>query len=144
MGGQRIRRAGIPSTAAAFGQNALVLAPLSNNGQIRSFSRFLENALQCTRKFGIIDRERVEDILREHGFQLSDLADSRKTAELGKLLNANFLVRPLVMPLAGGLFLESRWQGIGYRRGQCDNQGYTAQCRCRGKSLQGSEAHRAG
>jgi formylglycine-generating enzyme required for sulfatase activity len=99
--------------AAAFGQNALVLAPLQNDGgveagQIQSLTRLLENALQRTRKFDIIDRGAAEDILREHGFQLSDLSDTRKTAELGKLLNANFLVRPSVMPLAGDLFLESR------------------------------------
>jgi formylglycine-generating enzyme required for sulfatase activity len=98
---------------AAFGQDVLVLAPLQNDGeieegQIQSLTRFLENALQRTWKFDIIDRGAVVDILREHGFQLSDLADSRKTAELGKLLNANFLVRPSVMPLAGDLFLESR------------------------------------
>jgi TolB-like protein len=99
--------------AAAFAQNTLVLAPLQNDGkvedgQIRTLTRLLENALQRTKKFDIIDRGAVEDILKEHGFQLSDLSDSRKTAELGKLLNANYLVRPSVMPLAGDLFLESR------------------------------------
>ncbi|MDR2661558.1 MAG: SUMF1/EgtB/PvdO family nonheme iron enzyme [Treponema sp.] len=99
--------------AAAFAQNVLVLAPLQNegrieDGQIRSLTRLLENALQRTGKFDIIDRGAAEDILREHGFQLSDLSDSRKTAEVGKVLNANFLVRPSVMPLAGELFLESR------------------------------------
>jgi formylglycine-generating enzyme required for sulfatase activity len=98
---------------AAFGQDVLVLAPLQNDGeieegQIRSLTRLLENALQRTLKFDIIDRGAVEDILREHGFQLSDLADSRKTAELGDILGADFLVRPSVMPLAGDLFLESR------------------------------------
>jgi TolB-like protein len=99
--------------AAAFAQNALVLAPLQNEGgvedaQVRTLTRLLENALQRTRKFDIIDRGAVEDILKEHGFQISDLSDNRKTAELGKLLNANYLVRPSVMPLAGDLFLESR------------------------------------
>jgi hypothetical protein len=101
------------STAAVFGQDVLVLAPLQNDGQIeegqiRTLTRLLENALQRTRKFDIIDRGAVEDILREHGFQLSDLADSQKTVELGDILGANFLVRPSVMPLAGDLFLESR------------------------------------
>ncbi|MDR2661559.1 MAG: DUF1566 domain-containing protein [Treponema sp.] len=99
--------------AAAFAQNVLVLAPLQNDGgiaegQIRSLTRLLENALQRTGKFDIIDRGATEDILREHGFQLSDLSDSRKTAEVSKVLNANYLVRPSVMPLAGDLFLESR------------------------------------
>jgi formylglycine-generating enzyme required for sulfatase activity len=97
----------------AFGQNILVLAPLLNEGgieevQIRTLSRLLENAIQRTRRFDIIDRGAAEDILKEHGFQLSDLSDTRKTAELGRVLNANFLVRPSVMPLAGDLFLESR------------------------------------
>jgi TolB-like protein len=99
--------------ATVFGQNSLVLAPLQNagkveDGQIWSLTRLLENAIQRTRKFDIIDRGAVEDILKEHGFQLSDLSDTRKTAQLGKLLNANYLVRPSVMPLAGDLFLEAR------------------------------------
>ena len=72
-------------SVAAFAQNALVLAPLQNDGkiedgQIRTLTRLLENALQRTRKFDIIDRGAVEDILKEHGFQLSDLSDTRKTA----------------------------------------------------------------
>jgi TolB-like protein len=97
----------------AFGQDVLVLAPMQNDGeiedgQIRTLTRLLENALQRTRRFDLIDRGAVEDILKEHGFQLSDLADARKTVEVGKLLNANYLVRPSVMPLAGDLFLESR------------------------------------
>jgi TolB-like protein len=101
------------SAVLAFGQDVLVLAPLQNDGeiedvQIKTLTRLLENALQRTQRFEIIDRGAVEDILKEHGFQLSDLADARKTVELGKLLNANYLVRPSVMPLAGDLFLESR------------------------------------
>jgi formylglycine-generating enzyme required for sulfatase activity len=99
--------------AAAFGQNSLVLAPLLNEGgieevQIRTLTRLLENAIQRTGRFNIIDRGAVEDILREHGFQLSDLSDSWKTAELGRMLNANYLARPSVMPLAGVLYLEAR------------------------------------
>jgi TolB-like protein len=99
--------------AAAFCQDALVLAPPQNDGgvedgQVRTLTRLMENALQRTQKFEIIDRGAVEDILKEHGFQLSDLSDNRKTAELGKLLNADYLVRPSVMPLAGDLFLEAR------------------------------------
>jgi predicted xylose isomerase-like sugar epimerase len=67
-------------SAAAFAQNALVLAPLQNeggveDGQIRTLTRLLENALQRTRRFEIIDRGAVEDILKEHGFQVSDLED---------------------------------------------------------------------
>jgi formylglycine-generating enzyme required for sulfatase activity len=101
------------AAAAAFAQNTLVLAPMQNEGevedvQIRALTRLLENALQRTRKFDVIDRGAVEDILKEHGFQLSDLSDTRKTAELGGILNANYLVRPSVIPLAGDLFLESR------------------------------------
>jgi hypothetical protein len=102
----------VPANPASS-QNVLVLAPLQNNGkiaagQIQTLTRFLENALQCTGPFEIIDRSAAEDILKEHGFQLSDLSDARKTAKLGGLLNANYLVRPSVMPLAGDLFLESR------------------------------------
>jgi hypothetical protein len=50
----------------------------------------------------------VEDILGEHGFQLSVLSDTRKTVEMGKILNARYLVRPTVIPLASDLFLEAR------------------------------------
>jgi hypothetical protein len=99
--------------AAVFGQNSLVLAPLLNEGgieevQIRTLTRLLENAIQRTGRFNIIDRGAAEDILREHGFQLSDLSDTRKTAEVGRVLNADYLARPSVMPLAGVLYLEAR------------------------------------
>jgi hypothetical protein len=33
-----------------------------------TLTRLLENAIQRTRKFDIIDRGAVEDILKEHGF----------------------------------------------------------------------------
>ncbi|MDR1788562.1 MAG: SUMF1/EgtB/PvdO family nonheme iron enzyme [Treponema sp.] len=81
---------------------------LNKGRQISSLTRLMENAIQRTRRFKILDRGAIEDILREHDFQQDDLADSRKTVKMGELLGANYFMRPSVIPLAGTLYLEAR------------------------------------
>jgi TolB-like protein len=46
-----------------------------------------------TAKVGLVDRTIVEQVLREHNFQTGDWSNQQKTAELGKALNADWVVR---------------------------------------------------
>ncbi|MDR2701981.1 MAG: hypothetical protein LBB72_06100, partial [Spirochaetaceae bacterium] len=46
-----------------------------------------------TRQVNLVDRTVVDRIIREHNFQLEDWSDKDKTAELGKALNADWIVR---------------------------------------------------
>jgi TolB-like protein len=46
-----------------------------------------------TRKVGLVNRSIVDRVLREHSFQAGDWSDERKTAELAKALNANWIVQ---------------------------------------------------
>jgi TolB-like protein len=41
----------------------------------------------------MVDRSVVERVLREHSFQAGDWANQQKTAELGTVLNADWIVR---------------------------------------------------
>ena len=56
-------------------------------------SRAFNIRLGNTHKVKIVDREIVERVLKEHAFQAGDWSNEDKTAELGKALNANWIVR---------------------------------------------------
>ena len=61
----------------------------SANVLTRVFYNRLGNANVVT----LVDRSIVERVIREHQFQLGDWSNDRKTAELGKALNADWIVR---------------------------------------------------
>ncbi|MDR2718889.1 MAG: hypothetical protein LBB89_12620 [Treponema sp.] len=46
-----------------------------------------------TNKVSLVDRGVVERVLREHSFQAGDWSNAQKTAELGKALNTDWIVR---------------------------------------------------
>jgi len=46
-----------------------------------------------TQKVSFVDRSIVDRVLQEHRFQLSDWSNAQKTAEMGKALNADWIVR---------------------------------------------------
>jgi TolB-like protein len=46
-----------------------------------------------TNRVSLVDRGVVERVLQEHRFQAGDWSDSQKTAELGRALNADWIVR---------------------------------------------------
>ena len=56
-------------------------------------SRAFNIRLGNTHKVILVDREIVERIIQEHSFQAGDWSNQQKTAELGKALNANWIVR---------------------------------------------------
>jgi len=49
--------------------------------------------LQATGQVRIVTRTNFDAMMKEHRFQLSDLSDNKKTAQLGKALSANWVVR---------------------------------------------------
>ena len=56
-------------------------------------SRAFNIRLGNTHKVVLLDRDVIERVLREHSFQAGDWSNQQKTAELGKALNANWIVR---------------------------------------------------
>jgi TolB-like protein len=46
-----------------------------------------------TNKVSLVDRNVVDRVLREHSFQAGDWSNEQKTAELGKALNSDWIVR---------------------------------------------------
>ncbi|MDR3302237.1 MAG: hypothetical protein LBT01_06880, partial [Spirochaetaceae bacterium] len=55
--------------------------------------------LQARRVVRVTTRANFEAVMKEHKFQISDLSDDKKTAELGKGMNANWIVRGQVQKL---------------------------------------------
>jgi len=55
--------------------------------------------LQATGKVRVVSRTNFEAMMKEHRFQLSDLSDDKKTAQLGKALSANWITRGQVQKL---------------------------------------------
>jgi TolB-like protein len=46
-----------------------------------------------TNRVSLVDRNVVDRVLREHSFQAGDWSDAQKTAELGRALNSDWIVR---------------------------------------------------
>ena len=55
----------------------------------------------------VVDRNNFDKIMAEMKFQMSDLADDKKVAELGKALGANSIIRGSVMALGGQTVITS-------------------------------------
>lgn len=52
----------------------------------------IEEVLSMRTDLRVIDRSRVETAMEEQAFQQSDWSDNSKTAEIGKALNADYIV----------------------------------------------------
>jgi formylglycine-generating enzyme required for sulfatase activity/TolB-like protein len=90
--------------ACAFGQQAkLVVTPFENRGAkldtaaLNNLQDYLINAFIKTRRFQVPDRNALELLAKEQKFQLSDWADDSKSAQMGKVLNADYIVRVIIM-----------------------------------------------
>ena len=64
-----------------------------NATEANMISRAFNIRLGNTHKVILVDRDIVERIIKEHSFQAGDWSNQQKTAELGKALNANWIVR---------------------------------------------------
>jgi len=64
-----------------------------NAAEANMISRAFNIRLGNTHKVVLVDRDIVERIIQEHHFQAGDWSNQQKTAELGRALNANWIVR---------------------------------------------------
>ena len=67
--------------------------------EAESVTELFISQLVANRTLRVVDRNSFDMIMNEMRFQASDWADSRRVAELGRMLNANSIVchnRPLV------------------------------------------------
>ena len=90
----------------AFGQQAqpkLVVPPFENRGTrqdvgvLNNLQDYMINAFINTGRFQVPDRNALALLAEENKFQVSDWADEKKSAEMGKVLNADYIVRVIVM-----------------------------------------------
>jgi TolB-like protein len=85
--------------AALYGQQPVVaVAPFDAISGISAadanmITRVFMIRLGNTQKVAIVDRSIVDRILKEHSFQAGDWSNSQKTAEIGKALNSDWIVR---------------------------------------------------
>ncbi len=59
-------------------------------------AEILVSELSRSGSFILIERNRLEDVLRELEFQMSDLADSESSAKVGRILNCQYLMTGVV------------------------------------------------
>jgi TolB-like protein len=85
--------------AALFGQQPVVaVAPFDAISGISAtdanmITRVFFIRLGNTNKVSLVDRNVVDRVLREHSFQTGDWSNQQKTAELGRALNSDWIVR---------------------------------------------------
>jgi formylglycine-generating enzyme required for sulfatase activity len=63
--------------------------------------------LQSARAVRVVMRDRFASVMREHQFQMTDFSNDEKTAELGKALNADWIVRVSVRKLQNRLVVTA-------------------------------------
>lgn len=76
---------------------ALVVSVIENKttnsllDQVNLVDRLI-TTLTETRQFRLIEREKMEELLKEHKFQMSGFSDPTKASEIGKMLGADMLI----------------------------------------------------
>ena len=60
--------------------------------------------LAASKRVIVVDRRRADAIMRELKFQASDFSDRRKTAELGRVSNANVIIHGQLMRMGDKIF----------------------------------------
>jgi hypothetical protein len=94
-----------------FGQQRLVVPPFQNRNsgidttQIETLTDLFINAIQRTNRFEVPDRDALALLMREHKFQMSDWSDDAKTVEMGRVLNANYIMRVIVSKIDTDVYL---------------------------------------
>jgi len=92
-------------TALCFSQQVFVaVAPFEAKDGISAsnamtITEIFGIELQATGKVRVVSRTNFDAAMKEHRFQLGDLSDEKKTAQLGKALNANWVTRGQVQKL---------------------------------------------
>jgi len=65
-----------------------------------------------TRKVDLVNRTIVQRIIKEHNFQLEDWSNKDKTAELGKALNADWIVQGDIRKMNNGILIIVQFYNI--------------------------------
>jgi TolB-like protein len=65
-----------------------------------------------TRKVDLVNRTIVQRVIKEHNFQLEDWSDKEKTAELGKALNADWIVQGDIRKMNNGILIIVQFYNI--------------------------------
>jgi len=63
-------------------------------------------------KVNLVNRTIVQRIIKEHNFQMEDWSDEQKTAELGKALNADWLVQGNIRKMNNGILVIVQFYDI--------------------------------
>jgi hypothetical protein len=91
------------TSAGPAGTPRLVVPPFEKRGtnlgagELNNLHDFLINSFINTGRFDVPDRNALALLSDEHQFQLDDWADEQKTTEMGKVLNADYIVRVILM-----------------------------------------------
>ena len=101
---------------AAFAQNLprMVLVPLENRAgtqyayDVETLGELLANFISETRRLNVIDRFEMDASMAAQGRKMDDWADNAKTAEMGRALNAQYIVRGTVSRLGDNLLVSAR------------------------------------
>ncbi|MCL2762016.1 MAG: CsgG/HfaB family protein [Treponema sp.] len=98
----------------AQGNPRVVVIPLENRaGQshrddTETLTELLVNFINDTRRLSVIDRGALNAMMTAQRWQMDDWADEDKTAEMGRVLNAQFIVRGTVSMLGSNLVISAR------------------------------------
>jgi len=65
-----------------------------------------------TKKVDLVNRSIVQRVIKEHNFQLEDWSDKDKTAELGKALNADWIVQGDIRKMNNGILIIVQFYNI--------------------------------
>jgi TolB-like protein len=96
---------------ACFAQQRLVVPPFQDRKsgidatQMETLTDLFINAIQRTNRFEVPDRDALAMLMQEHKFQMSDWSDDTKTVEMGRVLNANYIVRVIVSEIDIDVYL---------------------------------------
>jgi hypothetical protein len=90
--------------AVCFAQKAILIVPPFENRRsnldaesLENMQDYLINAFINDGRFQVPDRNALSLMTQEHEFQLSDWSDDSKSAQMGKVLNADYIVRVIVL-----------------------------------------------
>lgn len=73
--------------------NEVSVAVIADNGRYANYLQaIVEQTLQASDRFALVERERVEDVLSEVSFQRSGITDQRQAVEMGHHLNVHVLI----------------------------------------------------
>jgi formylglycine-generating enzyme required for sulfatase activity len=104
-------------------QEKLVVPPFENRGTnldeaaLNNLQDFLINSFINTGRFQVPARNALRLLSDEYRFQLSDWADEAKSAEMGKVLNADYIVQAIVMHEGEAKLLMARVLDVKNARG---------------------------